>query len=128
MAKQKLNPTVILPLGPLSVEPYQYDHGASIAICHRERGVLALIEPLNVEDNPDMHSAKREPWDEAYAKLFAASPDMLTALRYVAAMMEHAHKQFNWKDSALDVKAIQMLNEAPILVYNAIKKAEWKVE
>jgi len=106
------------------VQPYQADHGASIAIVHAKRGIVALIPPLNEADDPDMYTAKREPWDAAYAQLFATAPDMLKALQYVLAMMDHAHKQFNWKDSALDTNAIKMLNDAPTLVRNVIANAE----
>jgi hypothetical protein len=68
------------PVGPLSVQPLQWDHGASIAICHPSRGVIATIEPTNTDDDPDMATAKREPWDISYAYLFAAAPQMHAAL------------------------------------------------
>lgn len=123
--KKKIDPELSKPIGPLVVEPCQWDQGASIVICHRERGVIAKIESINdgCDEDIDMHTAEREPYDLAYAHLFKASPDMLAALQYVQAMMEHAHKQFNWADSALDAKAIQMLNDAPVIVYNAIARA-----
>lgn len=63
-------------MGPLSVEPEQWSHGGRIAVVHPDRGIVAVIEPLNNEEEPDMDSAKREPWDEAYASLFAAAPEM----------------------------------------------------
>lgn len=124
--RKKIDPELSKPIGPLSVEPCQQDHGSSIVICHPQRGIIAKIEAINEDPDDegiDMDTAEREPYDLAYAHLFKASPDMLAALQYVQAMMEHAHKQFNWADSALDAKAIQMLNDAPVIVYNAIARA-----
>lgn len=79
-------PLPAAPIGPLSVQPLQWDHGASIAICHPQRGVIASIEPTNTDDDPDMHTAKREPWDASYAFLFAAAPQMLEALKAYEAL------------------------------------------
>ena len=73
-------------IGPLVIEPCQADHGASIVITHKERGVLAKIEPIDADEDTDMHSAIREPWDAAYAHLFAAAPDLLEALRNLSYM------------------------------------------
>lgn len=75
-----------LPIGPLTVEPEQWSQGGRIAICHPERGVVAVIEPLNAEDEPNMETAEREPWDEAYARLFAAAPELLDELKLVLAL------------------------------------------
>jgi hypothetical protein len=63
----------------------------------------------------------------ANAKLYASSPELYKALEYVQEMMKYAHKQFNWSSSALDAKAIQMLNDAPVIVHNALAKADGKV-
>lgn len=71
------------PTGPLTVQPYQYDQGASLAIVHPRRGVLALIPPTNEGDDPDMHTAQREPWDAAYAQIFAMSPHLFGELHNV---------------------------------------------
>ena len=61
--------------GPYRVEPLQWDHGASIAICSTgpDARILATIAPENAEDEPDESTAKRAPNDEANAQLFAAS-------------------------------------------------------
>lgn len=126
--RKKISPEDKLPIGPLTVEPLQWDHGASLAICHKVRGVIATIEPINADDDVDIESAKREPWDQSYATLFAAAPEMLKALKCAQEMMEYAHKKFDWAGSCLDAKAIQMLNDAPIMVYNAIAIAEERAE
>lgn len=65
--------------GPFAVEPYQADHGASIAIVDKDHNVIALIPPLNQEDEPDIHDAKRDPHDQANASLLAASWELLEA-------------------------------------------------
>jgi len=64
----------------------------------------------------------------ANARLISAAPDMYAALNYVTAMMDYALDKFDWGASALDAKAIQMLNDAPIIVYNAPAKAEGKIK
>ncbi len=64
--------------GPWHLEPLQADHGASFAICGPgDYGILATIAPINADDEPDIHTAKREPYDEANACLILASPDLL---------------------------------------------------
>ena|ERR1051325_10933156 len=65
--------------GPWHVEPLQWDHGASLAICNKEHGVLAVIPPLN--DAEDETSAVREDCDRPNAHLMAAAPDLLSALQ-----------------------------------------------
>lgn len=59
--------------GPYTVQPLAGDHGASLAIVDKESNVLAIIPPLNEDEEPDESTAKRGPHDEANAKLFADS-------------------------------------------------------
>jgi hypothetical protein len=58
---------------PWHVEPLQADHGGSIAICNRQQGILAVIPPLNEDDEPDEAAAQRDPCDEANARLIVAA-------------------------------------------------------
>jgi hypothetical protein len=69
--------------GPWHVEPLQWDRGASIAICNKHQGVLAIIEPLNEAD--DEATAVRDECDYANASLMAAAPLLLEALDYLLA-------------------------------------------
>lgn len=69
------------PIGPLTVQPEQWSQGARIAICHPDRGVIAVIEPINNDDDPTLETAERELFDEAYARLFAAAPDLLEEVK-----------------------------------------------
>lgn len=92
MKNQPADPLETKPIGPLTVQPEQWSQGARLAICHPDRGVIAVIEPINAEDEPTMETAQREPWDEAYARLFAASPSLLDeAKRLLAAYNEGVH-------------------------------------
>lgn len=75
--------------GPWHIEPLQWEHGASIAICGPEdSGILATISPINEDDDPDESTAERAPEDEANARLIAAAPDLLEALDNVTAALE----------------------------------------
>jgi hypothetical protein len=58
---------------PWHVEPLQADHGGSIAICNREQGILAVIPPLNEDDEPDESTTLRHPCDEANARRICAA-------------------------------------------------------
>jgi len=74
---------------PWHTEPLQSDQGASIAICGPgDYGILAVIGPKNADDEPDIHTAVREPFDEANARLIVASPDLLNALRLVTGELQ----------------------------------------
>lgn len=64
--------------GPWHTEPLQWDHGASIAICSKQQGVLAIIPPLHEAE--DEATAEHDPHDIANSELMAAAPDMLEAL------------------------------------------------
>ena len=64
------------------------------------------------------------PTKEADAHFIAAAPDMLEALKLCKRLIDEALPKFNWAKSALDANAIQLLNEVPKTVNNAIQKAE----
>jgi hypothetical protein len=49
--------------------------------------------------------------------------DLVKALRLTQRMFDEALPKFDWGKSALDANAIQLLNEAPIAVSAAIRKA-----
>lgn len=68
--------------GPWHVEPKQADHGGTLVIVNEDSSlIIAEIPPLNIEDEPDMDDAERSPEDEANARLIAAVPELLDALR-----------------------------------------------
>jgi hypothetical protein len=50
---------------PMQVLYHQADHGASLAICEptKRAMTLALIGPLNPDDEPNCHTAERKPSD-----------------------------------------------------------------
>jgi hypothetical protein len=54
---------------PWRVEPLQWDHGASIAICStgEDAQIIATIAPENEDEEPDADTARRGPCDEANA-------------------------------------------------------------
>ena len=68
--------------GPWYVEPWQWEHGASIAIVAYGQ-IIATISPKNEDEEPNMHTAKRGPHDEANARLIAASPALFDAASLV---------------------------------------------
>lgn len=71
--------------GPWSVEPRQYDQGASLAIVAPNHGYIVAIVPydddIQTEDEPDYSTVVRHPTDEPNARLIAAAPAMLEALK-----------------------------------------------
>lgn len=60
----------------------------------------------------------------ANARLMAASPDLLDAARLAEELVAVVLPKFNWGASALDARAIEILNEFPRVVRAAIAKAE----
>lgn len=71
------------------VMPWQHDHGGSLAICDANSRVIALIPPLNEDDDPDWDTARRDKHDLANAALFAAAPKLLDYLEIMTAAMEN---------------------------------------
>jgi hypothetical protein len=59
--------------GPWSVEPLQWDHGASIAIVAKGE-IVCTIAPENEEDDVTMETPIRGPHDEANARLTPPRP------------------------------------------------------
>jgi hypothetical protein len=59
--------------GPWSVEPLQWDHGASLAIVARGQ-IICTIAAENDEDDVNLATAVRGPHDEANAALIAGAP------------------------------------------------------
>lgn len=115
--------------GPWSVEPLQWDHGASIAIVSSgpDAYIVATIAPENEEDEPDMHTAKRGPCDEANARLMAAAPELLCVARLALDFVERESEQ---RDSSGEtVPGSEYVNEPKALIAElsaAIAKAEAK--
>lgn len=86
---------------PWWVEPLQWDHGASIAIVANGQ-IIATISPENEDEEPNMHTAKRGPHDEANARVIAAAPVLLKAAEKVV---------IRWKKGDL-AEAVRELNAA----------------
>lgn len=77
--------------GPWTVQPCQWDQGASLVICAASH-VLAKIEPINDDgDEVDANNAVREPDDYANAALMAAAPDLLEACKQIVWKLSHNH-------------------------------------
>lgn len=81
-------------------------------------GIVTLDAPKN--DREAYEAA------QADARLIAAAPDMLAALRCAERLINEALPKFDWKRSALDANAIRLLNEVPRCVREAIEKAVGK--
>ncbi len=75
--------------GPWHIEPLQDDEGESIAICKAGLGVIAVIEGGN---NPAADGARTQGFsydvDQANARLIAAAPEILEALKLLEGMIE----------------------------------------
>ena len=100
--------------GPWHTEPLQWDRGGSIAICSGgENGyIICTIAPENEQDEPTEDTAIRLPCDEANARLIAAAPDLLAALKHARAQARN--KNFD---------AVELLDSIDRLTTDAIKKA-----
>ena len=96
----QLPPTMRPAPGPWHIEPSQWDHGASIAICNKQQGVLAIIQPLN--DAEDAASAQRDPCDYANAHLMAAAPELREAIPPLIRLVHRLLPAHSQSDSTLD--------------------------
>ena len=71
--------------GPWTVEPRQWDQGASLAIVAPHNGWIVGIVPfdedIQEEDEPDMTTVIRHPDEEPNARLMAEAPTLYTDLQ-----------------------------------------------
>jgi hypothetical protein len=96
----QLPPSLQSAPGPWHVEPLQRDRGASIAICNQQKGVLAIIHPLN--DAEDAASAQRDPCDYANAYLMASAWELREAIPPLIALVHRLLPMHAESDSTLD--------------------------
>src|SRR5262249_38306890 len=82
----KFSPAMRHAPGPWHAEPFKRDRGASIAICTKQQGVLAIIPPLS--NAHDKTSALRDECDYPSAHLMAAAPELLEACKAALADYE----------------------------------------
>ncbi len=79
--------------GGWAVQPYQADHGASLAIVCPDNGYVVATIPFDPEiqtaDDPDYDTVIRHPADDANARLLAAAPRLLDALRKCVEFIEN---------------------------------------
>lgn len=106
--------------GLWAVQPYQPDHGASLAIVCPDNGFVVAVIPYDPEvqsdEDPDYDTVVRHPEDEANARLLAAAPRLLSALRKCAWFIENVSaddpersEEFfacreAWRDALADVQ------------------------
>jgi hypothetical protein len=84
------------------------------------------VADLHIDEGVGALKTKEGLRDEiaANARLIAAAPDMLEALRSVEQMIDESFSKFNWGASFLNANAIRLLNEVPIKVAKTIARAE----
>lgn len=71
--------------GPWNVQPWQWNHGASLAIVAPNNGYIVAVVPfdedIQVEDEPDYDTVRRHPDEIPNANMLAAAPAMYEALQ-----------------------------------------------
>jgi hypothetical protein len=88
---------------PWHIEPLQADNGGSVAICNKQQGILAVIPPLNEDDEPDAATAQRDPCDEANARRIVAAVNACEGIGtqaleqgVVSELVEALEDLYNW--------------------------------
>ena len=100
--------------GPWTVEPLQWDHGASIAIVADNGAIICTIAPRNEDDEPDMYNAVRGPHDEANARLIATAPKMESFIATIARMTQDGEER------AGETKPFVMENDDAVATLNQL--------
>jgi len=85
------------------------------------RGVYAHFSPSDEGRSRVLVATCRRPDD---AVLCAAAPTMHQALLLAKRLFNEALPKFNWAASALDANAIDLLNQVPRAVQEALEKAQ----
>ena len=78
-----------------------------------------VAESWEINDRPEAEC-------KANARLIAAAPELLDALKAMLALFDknHALSRFDWGESSLRAEDIRELNELPGLAHRAVAKAE----
>jgi hypothetical protein len=87
-----------------------------------DRSILEALEEVRALNQQNMEKCMAM-YDERN-KLRDINAELLVALKMAKKMNDEAVSQFNWANSALDVRAVWLLNEVPALVEAAIALAE----
>lgn len=75
---------------PWAIEPLEWNEGGSICITGGAE-IIAVIPPMNEDDNPYWQTAQRHPHDLHNAALLAAAPQLFQALTQALHYLEGAH-------------------------------------